>query len=162
MEKFELLSEIYKIKLKIVRPFNIYGERYKWVGEYSSAIPMIVKRVLDNEDPLTVWGSGKQRRNYMHAYDCARIMHLIMENVEGNVITNIGTKETISVSELVDKICKLSGRDPSIVFDISKPEGRFIKSSDTYNLLKFINEEIITIDIDEGIKRMINWYYKNF
>ena len=161
-KKFELLSEIYKIKLKIVRPFNIYGERYKWVGEYSSAIPMIVKRVLDNEDPLTVWGSGKQRRNYMHAYDCARIMHLIMENVEGNVITNIGTKETISVSELVDKICKLSGRDPSIVFDISKPEGRFIKSSDTYNLLKFINEEIITIDIDEGIKRMINWYYKNF
>ena len=52
------------------------------------------------EKSIEVWGSGDQRRSYIHALDCARIMHLIMENVEGNVISNIGTKETISVSEL--------------------------------------------------------------
>ena len=51
-QKFLLLSEISSLKLKIVRPFNVYGERYKWVGEYSSAIPMLVKRIMDDEDPI--------------------------------------------------------------------------------------------------------------
>ena len=62
-QKFMLLSEINKTSLKIFRPFNIYGERYKWVGEYSSAIPMLVKRIMDNQNPLYAWGTGNQRRS---------------------------------------------------------------------------------------------------
>ena len=161
-QKFSILSKIKHIDLKIVRPFNIYGERYKWVGGYSSAIPMLVKRILDNEDPIIAWGSGNQRRSYLHAFDCARIMHLIMEESRENLIVNIGTKETISVSELVEIICKVSGKNPSIVFDKSKPEGRFIKSSDTTYLKEIINSQIITVSIEEGIKLMINWYRENF
>ena len=161
-QKFILLSNINKISLKIARPFNIYGERYRWVGEYSSAIPMLVKKVLDNENPIFAWGSGKQRRSYLHAYDCARIMVLFMEKVNGSSTLNIGTEETISIAELVDLICELSGKNPSIIFDTKKPEGRFIKSSDTSNLRKIINEKIITIDIKEGIKRMFTWYEDNF
>ncbi len=161
-QKFLLLSEINNMKLKIVRPFNIYGERYKWVGTYSSAIPMLVKRILDNEDPLYAWGSGKQRRSYMHAFDCARIMLKIMENSKKNITVNIGTKETISISELVNLICKISGKNPVINFDKTKPEGRFIKSSDSSYLEDLIKDRIITIGIDEGIKKMINWYKNNF
>ena len=161
-QKFILLSNINKINLKIVRPFNIYGERYRWVGEYSSAIPMLVKKVLDNENPIYAWGSGNQRRSYLHAYDCARIMLLFMEKVEGFSTLNIGTEETISIAELVDLICKISGKSPSIIFDKNKPEGRFIKSSDTSKLLKIIDENIITIDIKEGIKRMLIWYEDSF
>ena len=46
----------------------------------------------------------------MHAYDCAKLMNTIMESEKGNLLVNIGTIETISVSELVDKICKISGQ----------------------------------------------------
>ena len=161
-QKFILLSEIYDLNVKIVRPFNIYGERSKWVGEYSSAIPMLVKRILDDENPLIAWGSGNQRRSYIHAYDCARIMKLIMEKKEQNIIVNIGTTKTISVSELVNLICNIAGKSPRIIFDKTKPEGRFIKSSDSSYLLKLIKEDLITIDINQGIQRMIGWYYKNF
>ena len=161
-QKFILLSELNKLDLKIVRPFNIYGERYKWVGEFSSAIPMLVKKVMDNEDPIIGWGSGNQRRSYMHAYDCARIMKKIMDIDNKNIITNIGTKETISVSELIDIICEISEKKPKIIFDKTKPEGRFIKSSETKHLLNIIKEELITIDIYEGIKKMILWHEKTF
>lgn len=161
-QKFLLLAEINNINLKIVRPFNIYGERYKWVGSYSSAIPMLVKKIMDNEDPLIAWGSGNQRRSYMHAYDCARIMVAIMEKKQKNITVNIGTKETISISELINIICKISGKKPSIIFDISKPEGRFVKSSDTTLLKKIIKEKITTIEINDGIRKMISWYKENF
>lgn len=161
-QKFLLLSEINQIKLKIVRPFNIYGERYRWVGEYSSAIPMLVKKILDDENPIYAWGSGNQRRSYLHAYDCARIMLQIMENVEKNITVNIGTKETISIAELVSLICHMSGKKPSVIFDKTKPEGRFIKSSDTTLLNKIIKKDITTITIEDGIRRMIGWYKDNF
>lgn len=161
-QKFIILSKINKLDLKIVRPFNIYGERYKWVGEHSSAIPMLVKRILDNENPLVAWGSGNQRRSYLHAFDCARIMNLIMNKSNPNTVVNIGTKKTISVSELVKIICDLSGKKPNVIFDTNKPEGRFIKSSDSSYLSKIINEEIITVPIEAGIQKMINWYKENF
>ena len=161
-QKFILLSELNKLDLKIVRPFNIYGERYKWVGEFSSAIPMLVKKVMDNEDPIIGWGSGNRRRSYMHAYDCARIMKKIMDIDNKNIIANIGTKETISVSELIDIICEISEKKPKIIFDKTKPEGRFIKSSETKHLLNIIKEELITINIYEGIKKMILWHEKTF
>ena len=148
--------------LKIFRPFNIYGERYKWVGEYSSAIPMLVKRIMDNQNPLYAWGTGNQRRSYLHAYDCARIMEKIISKVKGNITVNIGTEETISVKQLVEKICQLSSKNPEIIFDKSKPEGRFIKSSDTSYLKKLIGEDIVSISIDEGIIRMLGWYEKVF
>jgi len=89
-------------------------------------------------------------------------MNLIMDNSRSNTIVNIGTKETISVSELVKLICKISGKSPKILFDTSKPEGRFIKSSDTNLLSSIVEEEIVTISIQEGISRMIGWYKENF
>ena len=123
---------------------------------------MLVKRILENENPLIAWGSGKQRRSYLHAFDCARLMNLIMENSNNNIVVNIGTKETISVHELVNIICSLSGKSPKIIFDKTKPEGRFIKSSDTKYLSEIVNEDIVTVKIEEGIKAMIGWYKENF
>ena len=98
----------------------------------------------------------------MHAYDCARLMKEIMDNTNQNIVVNIGTKETISISELINKICFISGKNPSIIFDKTKPEGRFIKSSDTTLLGKLIKDKIVSVDLDEGIKRMLIWYEKNF
>ena len=86
----------------------------------------------------------------------------IMEKVENNITVNIGTSETVSISQLVNLICKISGKKPSIIFDTSKPEGRFIKSSDTSLLEEIIKEKIITIELEEGIRRMISWYKENF
>tara|TARA_Y100000589_G_C27177441_1_gene639381 strand:+ start:1298 stop:2281 length:984 start_codon:yes stop_codon:yes gene_type:complete len=161
--KFKLLAKSKNINLKITRPFNIYGERYRWVGNYSSAIPMIIKRVLDGEDPLISWGTGKQRRSYLHAYDCARLMMLIMNSDTKNIIVNIGTKETITIKELVHLICKLANKEPKIIFDKNKPEGRFIKSADDIFLKKIIEKEpISTINLSDGIMRMIEWYNLNF
>ena len=161
-KKFRILSDIYNLNLKIVRPFNIYGERYKWVGEYSSAIPMLVKRIMDNENPLYAWGSGNQRRSYMHAFDCARLIRKVMDHESSNITVNIGTKETISVSELVKLICEVSQKSPKIIFDKTKPEGRFIKSSDTTYLNYLVGKNLTSISIKNGIKKMVGWYKNNF
>ena len=87
-------------------------------------------------------------------------MQKVLENKKPNITVNIGTEETISVKELVTKICNLSSKKPQIIFDTSKPEGRFVKSSDTSRLKKITGEDIVKINIDQGIARMIDWYKK--
>lgn len=150
------------IPVSIVRPFNIFAERYNWVGNASQAIPMLVKRVLDGEDPVVIWGSGRQRRSYLHAKDCARIMLRIFESGACEPV-NIGTEDTVSLHELVEAICDVSGRKPALEFDVTKPEGRFIKSADTRRLRQILRDEPIrTVTLDEGLGRMLGWYGRTF
>ena len=107
-KKFNIYSQETGVPVNVVRPFNIYGERYNWVGKYSQAIPMFVKKILDKEKLSVVWGSGSQRRNYLHAEDCARIIKIIMEKDMTISPVNIGFEKTISMTELVNLILKIS------------------------------------------------------
>ncbi|MFZ0695100.1 MAG: NAD-dependent epimerase/dehydratase family protein [Alphaproteobacteria bacterium] len=150
------------VAVTIVRPFNIYGERYKWVGEFSQAIPMLVKKILDGDDPVTVWGSGRQRRNYIHAADCARIMLRLIESGHTDGPVNIGTEDTVSLRELVQMICGIAGKTPHLEFDSSKPEGRFVKSADATKLRAVLPDLRFRVDLSEGLQRMVGWYHKTF
>jgi nucleoside-diphosphate-sugar epimerase len=151
------------IPITVVRPFNVYGQRYYWVGESSQAIPMLVHRVLSGENPVLIWGSGNQRRTYIHALDCARVMMQLVENGFYERPINIGFEETISVKDLVTRIAETIGVDVEIVTDRSKPEGRFIKSADSRLLNAALGDEFkMQIPFREGIKLMVKWYHENF
>lgn len=160
-QKALMLAKETGIPLAIVRPFNIYGERYRWVGEASQAIPMLVKKVMDGDDPVVIWGSGKQRRNYVHAYDCAGAMlQLAAAGFDG--VANIGAEDTVTMFDLVERICRIVGRKPRLVTDLTKPEGRLIKSADASRLRDAIPQYKPVIGLDEGLQRMTDWYRESF
>ena len=160
-QKMLLLAQHSDTKVTIVRPFNIYGERYTWLGNGSQAIPMLVKKVMDGDDPVIIWGSGTQRRNYLHATDCADAMAGLVEaDFDGTV--NIGIENTITMTELVEAICRVSGRRPRLLTDTSKPEGRMSKTCDIDLLRKVYPGFECKIGIDDGLRRMIEWYHSAF
>jgi nucleoside-diphosphate-sugar epimerase len=160
-QKAVMLARETGMPLAIVRPFNIYGERYAWVGEASQAIPMLVKRVMDGDDPVVLWGSGAQRRNYLHAIDCADAMAgLVERGFEGTV--NIGTEETVTMRELVETICRVADRRPAVVADEGRPEGRRVKSADSTRLRRAYPGFARTVELEEGLRRMLAWYQATF
>lgn len=160
-QKAEVLAENKNIKLSIFRPSNIYGERYSWAGENSQGLPSLVKKLLDGNSKIEIWGTGNQRRNYMHAFDCANIMLCAAaKQNKNNDVFNIGVKETISLRELVEIACNLYQINPELTFNTNMPEGRFIKSSDDEKLLSIIpNFKENLISIEDGLLRMQNWYH---
>jgi nucleoside-diphosphate-sugar epimerase len=160
-QKALILSREIGIPLTIVRPFNIYGERYTWVGNASQAIPMQVKKIMDGDDPVVIWGSGTQRRNYLHAIDCADVMAGLVEAGFTGAV-NIGTEDTVTLREMVETICRLANRRPKLVTDISKPEGRRVKSSDSTLLRRAYPGFERRIGLEDGIGRMIAWYDATF
>ena len=153
----------YGMKVTIVRPFNPYGGNYHWGSEEKAhVIPALVKRIMDGEDPAVVWGSGRQRRNFLHASDATR---LIMKVVEKEIIAmpvNIGYEDDVTIAELVNLICAVSGKHPKIVFDTSKPEGRFRKCADATRLRQVTDNYVPRVSLREGIGEMIEWYGRNF
>ena len=151
-----------KFPLTIVRPFNIYGQRYNWVGKNSQAIPMLFKKIMESNKKLEIWGSGKQRRNYLHAKDCAEIMYKIFEKKYVNLPVNIGYENTISLKELAEKICTHARKNPKFIYNLGKPEGRFVKSSNSKLLRKVTSNYKPSVKLDEGLSLMIGWYKKNF
>jgi nucleoside-diphosphate-sugar epimerase len=160
-QKSLMLARESGIPLTIVRPFNIYGERYAWVGNASQAIPMLVKKVMDGDDPVVIWGSGTQRRNYLHAADCADAMAGLVEAGFTGAV-NIGTEETVTMRELVEAVCRLGGKRPRIVTDAAKPEGRRVKSSDSTLLRRAYPGFRRSVDLEEGLRRMLQWYRATF
>lgn len=159
--KAQLLACETGTPLTIVRPLNIYGERYAWVGESSQAIPMLVKKVMSGDNPVVLWGSGIQRRNYIHAVDCAdAIAGLLEVEFEGTV--NIGTEDTVAVKDLAETICHLAGRHPRLVCDTTKPEGRLVKCSSSALLRRAYPGFHKSIDINDGLNRMLGWYRTTF
>ena len=109
---------------------------------------MLVKKVMDGADPVVIWGSGSQRRNYLHAIDCADAMAGL---IEGDVVgtVNIGTEDTVTLRELVETICRLADRHVQIVTDRSRPEGRGIKSADATLLRRLYPRFRVTVGLDD-------------
>lgn len=162
----ELQAQYYarehNMQIAVVRPFNPYGKRYRWEGEKSHVIPMLVKKICDGEDPVVVWGSGNQRRNFIHARDAARIMKLITERHACADPVNIGFEDTISMRDLVEMITMLAGKRPKIVFDRTRPEGREIKSADAAKLKAITGGFLPAVSLKDGLREMIEWHEENF
>lgn len=152
-----------QIPITVARPFNIYGERYHWAGENSQALPMLTHRVMSGENPMIVWGSGNQRRNYMHALDCAHVLMRLLENGYFERPINVGREETVSVKDIVTRLARLAGKEIQIVCDRNKPEGRFIKSADSKLLTAALGDDYTWhISLEDGLHRMISWYHHTF
>lgn len=141
------------VEVVIGRPFNAYGPRDHFDEATSHVIPAIMKRVLDGEDPVTIWGSGDQSRVFVHAKDIARGMMLIAEKAPPATPVNIGHDREITIKELFRLICQVTGKNPTPFFDTSKPDGYPRRAADTTRL-KQITGFIPSISLENGLKEM--------
>jgi len=157
----ELLGRFYNsefgMKVAIARPYNAYGPRDNFNPEISHVIPGIIKRVFDGENPLVVWGSGKQTRSFLYSRDFARGLLLTAEKYPVADPVNIGSDEEIPIGDLVKLILKLTGSKIKIKFDTSKPDGQPRRSCDTKKATAKIGFTTET-PLKEGLKETIEWY----
>ena len=138
----------------IGRPFNAYGPRDHYDEKTSHVIPAIMKRVMNGDDPVVIWGSGNQSRAFVHARDIARGMMLITEKAPAGTPVNIGHDKEITIKELFHLICKIIGKTPKAFFDTSKPDGYPRRSADVSLLRKLTHFTPVT-SLEQGIQEMV-------
>ena len=157
----ELLGKYYReefgMKVGIARPYNCYGPRDHFDPQYSHVIPALIKRVFDRENPIKVWGTGRQTRAFLYVEDFAKGLMLTIEKYPVADPVNIGTDEEITIAQLVEKIVKISGIKTKIVFDTSKPDGSPRRNSDNRKAKEKLGFQT-KVSLDEGLRRTIEWY----
>jgi len=149
----EYLAQIavkqYGQDVRIFRPFGGYG------GDQALTYPFpsIIKRILDKEDPVTVWGIGAQIRDFIHIDDVVECVLAALQNSDlgpGSAL-NIGTGRETSFIQLAGMACKILSHDAGIVTDSTKPSGVYYRVADTTKM-----ETIYTpkVTLEEGIERV--------
>ncbi len=155
-----LYAQEFGMKVGIVRPYNCYGPRDHFDPEKSHVIPALIKRIFDGEDPLVIWGNGKQSRAFLYVEDFARGLIGAAEKYPVPDPINIGTDEEIKIKDLVKLLLRLSGKTPKIMFNVSKPTGQPRRNCNTRRAKDRIAFEA-QVKLSEGLKRTINWYKDN-
>jgi len=146
-----LAATRYGIKICCVRPFSGYGEDQ----DLTYPVPAISFRVARGDDPVKVWGTGEQGRDFVHIEDCITAMLLAIDRIHDGSGVNIGTGKLLTFLEVADVFLKLAGRTAEVRPTIGKPVGvqsRYCDPSHMTAVLGWRPE----ISLEDGFTRVLN------
>jgi GDP-L-fucose synthase len=141
-------------------PTNLYGPRDNFDLAASHVLPAFIRRFIEaaesGTDTVTLWGSGKPLREFLHVDDLAQAVIVASEKYDSNLHLNVGSGEDLSIKELALKVAAAAGFTGKIEWDSSKPDGTPRKVLDV-SRMKALGWKP-TITLDEGIASTIAWY----
>jgi GDP-L-fucose synthase len=145
-----------------VMPTNLYGPNDNYDLNTSHVLPALIRKFHEakiNAAPtVTLWGSGKPRREFLHADDLADACFFLMERYNEPGLVNIGTGEDLEIGELARLIKDIVGYTGEIRHDLSKPDGTPRKLMDVSKLHNFGWKAAISLP--EGLRRVYEDYKK--
>lgn len=121
-----------------VMPTNLYGPNDNYDLNNSHVLPALIRKFHEAKESgrneVMVWGSGKPRREFLHADDLADACYFLMQHYNEPGLINIGTGTDLSIKELAELIRGIVGFTGNIVYDTSKPDGTPQKLMDVSKL----------------------------
>lgn len=141
-------------------PTNLYGPGDNYHPENSHVLPALIRRFHEaresGQEEVTIWGTGKPRREFLHVDDLAdALVHLLkLENPPDWV--NVGTGEDVTIFELAELVAEVIGYEGKIVTDATKPDGTMRKVTDV-TLLHTLGWQH-QIGLMEGMRRTYGSY----
>jgi nucleoside-diphosphate-sugar epimerase len=151
----EFLSRIaaqkYGLHVACIRPFSGYGEDQ----DESYPVPAIAARAARHEDPLTVWGSGRQGRDFVHIEDCVSAMFRILDAVSDGSGVNIGSGKLTTFLEVARLFADLAGYVPRIHPLEDRPVGVQARYADVSRMKALLNWTP-EIPIEAGFSRVLH------
>lgn len=127
LEYGKMLRRQYRIDVISLMPTNLYGPGDNYDLETSHVLPALIRKTyeakMSNSPTMTLWGTGKPRREFLHVDDLADAVVFALENYSGEGHLNVGTGEDVSIVELARTIGEIVGWDGEYVFDATMPDG---------------------------------------
>lgn len=144
-------------------PTNLYGPYDNFDLKTSHVLPAMIRKFheakLDDHAPVTLWGSGSPKREFLYVEDLAEAVVYALENHLEEHLYNVGTGIDLSIKELAEKIQNIVGHNGEIIWDKSKPDGtpRKLMDISKLNTQGWKHQ----IELDEGIKKTYHWFLEH-
>ena len=156
----EALKTQYGRDYVALMPTNLYGPGDNYDLKTSHVLPALLRKFheakLNNHLPVTVWGTGKPLREFMHVDDLAQAVLYCVENTLPDSIYNVGSGEEISIKDLALLIQQIVGHKGEIIWDDTKPDGTLRKLMDSTKIK--VEGWVSKINLNMGIKLIYDNY----
>lgn len=144
-------------------PTNLYGPEDNFDLQTSHVMPALIRKFHDakvnGEPAVTVWGTGKPLREFLHVDDCADACLHLMQHYDGEEIVNIGVGSDLSIGELAALVKDVVGYEGEIVYDTDKPDGTPRKLVDVGRITALGWRA--RIPLGEGVASTYLWFLGN-
>ena len=149
--------EQYGLNAIFLLPTNLYGPRDNFDLETSHVIPALIRKMVEAEDEVVLWGDGSPTREFLYVDDCVEGFVLAAERYDGAEPVNLGASREITIRELAELIAGVTGYEGQIVWDETKPNGQPRRSVDGSRARELFGFEART-HLRDGIERTVAWY----
>ena len=144
-------------------PTNLYGTNDNFDLNTSHVLPAMIRKFHEAKEngntPVTLWGSGTPKREFLHVEDLADAVIYTLENNLGDNLYNVGKGEDLSIKELAELIQKTVGHTGEIIWDSTKPDGTPRKLMDVSKMTEAGWKA--KIELEDGIKSTYQWFLEN-
>ena len=146
-----------EVRVKIIRIFNTYGPRM--LPNDGRVVSNFILQALNNED-ITIYGDGKQTRSFQYIDDLIEGMIRMMDTEdEFTGPVNLGNPNEFPVLGLAEKIISMTGSSSKIVFKALPDDDPKQRQPDITLAKRKLDWEP-TIELEDGLKRMIEYFKK--
>jgi GDP-L-fucose synthase len=149
--------EQYGLDAIFLLPTNLYGPRDNFDLETSHVIPALIRKMVEAEDEVVLWGDGSPTREFLYVDDCVEGLGLAAERYDGPEPVNLGAAREISIRDLAELVAEVTGYEGRITWDTEKPNGQPRRSVDGSRAKQLFGFEART-PLREGVERTVAWY----
>ena len=144
-------------------PTNLYGPNDNFDLTSSHVLPALVRKMheakIARAESVTLWGTGKPRREFLHVDDLADALVHLMKIYDEEEHVNVGVGEDVSITELATICARVVGYEGRFVYDTSKPDGTPRKLLDVSRLAALGWRA--SIPLEAGIAATYRWFLEN-
>lgn len=138
LEYAKMLRRQYGLDVISLMPSNLYGPHDNYDPQTSHVLPALLRKTheakLANRDSITLWGSGRPRREFLFVDDLADAVVFAIKTYSDEEHLNVGSGQDISIVELAKLIGGVVGWQGNFNFDSDKPDGMMRKLLDVSRL----------------------------
>ena len=151
----------FDLDVSCARLSSLYGPFDDFSSERAHVIPALIRRFINAEDVIHVWGDSDQRRDFIFAADAATLLVKLALTDRRGITVNIGSGVTTSIGDLASKVASATRRhDVRIAFDPGKPSGPSIRAIDTTLAAKVLGPFSFR-SLDAGLSETVTWFLEN-
>jgi UDP-glucose 4-epimerase len=150
----QVFSESLGLETVILRYFNVYGPRQDPSSPYSGVISIFVDRMLKGQ-PLTIFGSGEQTRDFVYVSDVVQANLLAGDMLEAaGYVFNIGRGQQVSINQLFRQLKALLGSDLEENRVPARSGDIMHSCADPSRAAEVLNWQA-TVSLEEGLRRLL-------
>jgi GDP-L-fucose synthase len=141
-------------------PTNLYGPGDNFDLQSSHVVPALLRKAHEAKRigarSITIWGTGRPLREFLHVDDCADGCVHLLKNYSGDLHVNVGSGEDLSIRDLAELVCEVVGFEGEIEHDTAKPDGtpRKLMSADKIRELGWAPK----IGLRAGLASTYDWF----